>query len=178
MVASGGLAFPFVPLTFPTFLFGRLAGEIGYTSLTWGVIDHVWSVYKRGRSTGAIRDPGYYTSSGEFNREAVEYLVAHGIERDTAKKWLVVADEAANRWWGQGTFFQDFGGSGGVLGAVEGVAQGAVNVVKSVGGAIVGGVARSLGIPRWIVVTLVVLVVALVGFVVVRAYFPRALRFR
>lgn len=178
MVASVGLGLPFVPFTFPTVMFGRLAAEMGYPSLTWGVIDRIWSVYRRGRESGEIRDPGYFTSAGAFNREAIDYLVAEGIERDAVQKWLVVADEAASRWWGQGTFFDDFGGAGGVLGAVEGVAQGAVDVVKSVGGAIVGGVARSFGIPRWIVVTVVVLVVALVGFVVVRAYFPRALRFR
>ncbi len=158
-VESRGLSLPFVPFTFPTVLFRRLALQMGYPSQTFSVIDGIWAAYREGRSNGLI--------SGGRNESTERYLIQRGFSQSVVWSWLSTAEVAAEQWWGQGTYFADFGASGGVGGAVSGVVQGAVDMVRGVGDALVSGVARSIGIPRWLVWVLVVAALAVVLWVLV-----------
>jgi hypothetical protein len=166
---SDGLGLPFVPFTFPTVLFSRLAGQYGYTNLTWGEVDKIWGLYSAGRASGDL-------SRGGFNDAAVVYLVSQGVTEYNAASWLGMAEVAAESWWGQGSYFSDFGGSPGVVGAASGLVQGAVDAVRAVGDGIVSGIARGLGVPRWIMWGIFGLGALLLGWFLIRVYLPRARR--
>lgn len=157
----GGMDLPFVPFTFPTVLFRRAALRFPYPSLTWGWIDRIWAVYRDGRAAEKF--------SGGFNDASRRYLVSQGIPDDLANMWLATADYAAEQWWGQGTWFVDFGGAPGVLGAVAGVVQGVMSAARNVSGAFLEGIARSIGVPRWVVGVVLVLVVSAVFYWLVKS---------
>jgi len=110
------------------------------------------------------------------NNIAQNEAAAQGVSEYDAGAWLGVADAAAERWWGQGSYFADFGGSPGVVGAASGLVQGAVDAVRAVGDGIVSGIARGLGIPRWIMWGIFGLGALLLGWFLVRVYLPRARR--
>jgi hypothetical protein len=171
-VPAGSLGLPFVPFTFPTVLFCNMAERLGYT-MSWSDADRVWKIFSEGMDDGALSvDDRGVVQSNKF----VDYVMSRGVDRDLAVKWLGAAQEAAVEWWGQGSYFRHFGGSSGVLGAAGGVVQGAAEAVKAAGDAVVGGIARAVGVPRWLLTVLVGLAVVAVVAVIVRAYFPRALR--
>lgn len=159
---GGGMGIPFVPFTFPTVSFCRLAKEMGYT-IGWGECDDIWALYRDGRKSGEIPvSPEGWTSTSE----AREYLVRKGVDELLARKWLAVADEAAERWWGQGDYFVGFGGEPGLFGAVSGLFQGAGELVGGTVGkltsGIVSGVAAGLKLPKWLIWAVFFLLLALI----------------
>lgn len=169
-VPEYGMGLPFVPFTFPTILFSRLAESLGYPSITWRVADDVWAIYRDGRDAGEIEIvDGHVDGSA-----ARDYLVARGVDRDIAARWLSTADEAARQWWGKGSYFRDFGAEGGIFGAVGGVVEGAATIVsrgvRSIVSGIGRGIGKGIGMPWWLILGFVLVLGMIAVFLVKKGF--------
>lgn len=166
---SAAMDIPFVPFTFDTVLFCNLAKDLGY-DLTWQQADDLWEAYKKGRDSGDIPQPGNTS-------EAARYMAAQTWWRpETAEQWLTTADAAAQSWWGFGGYFADFGAPGPIAKVTEKigeVAKGISKAAANVGRNIADGVAQGIGLPKWIIGTVIFGAILIVIFVGVRAYSPK-----
>lgn len=139
---ADAMGIAFVPFTFPTYLFCKVAEEFPY-NISWGKADAIWNAYHRGVKTGAIKSPGK-------TNDARSYLMSQGFSSYDAGAWLATAEVCAERWWGQGTWFEDFGASPGFFGAVEGVVSGLAEAIGGTLNTIGRGILGGFGLPKWL----------------------------
>ena len=169
-VTRPGLGLPFVPFTFPTVLFARLADDMGF-EFSWPEVDEFYSAYVKGRSTGEISKPGNTS-------QAVDYIASQTWARkEKVREWMKVAEAGVFTWWGNtGTYLADFGAKT----VSEKVGDGIKDAVKTVVGAasdvgkkIVAGAAEGLGVPKWIFVGVVGVSLVLVVYLGFKFRYPK-----
>lgn len=139
---NSGLGIPFVPFTFSTVSFCRVAVKMGlwdyswpYVSL-WGWADTGWATYQRIRPQ-LLKDHGEDALGN--SEEAVRLMEAAGMKYQDAADWLGVADAASDDFWASGTAMADFKG-GGVPVVIRDTAEGVGVAIRSVAGSILKGV--------------------------------------
>jgi len=134
---------PFVPFTFSTVSFCRVAVRLGlfnaswpYGSL-WSWADTGWALYS------AAREQIPEAQRGNTDA-ALAAMQRGGMKYQDAADWLDVADAASNDFWASGTALRDFEG-GGVPAPIRDVAEGVGVVIRSVAGSILNGVTGGAG---------------------------------
>lgn len=139
---NSGLAIPFVPFTFSTVSFCRVAVKMGLWNFSWPYAqlwswaDTGWATYQRIRPQ-LLKDHGENALGN--SEEAVRLMQAAGMKYQDAADWLGTADAASDDFWASGTAMADFKG-GGVPAPIRDVAEGVGVVIRSVAGGVLKGI--------------------------------------
>lgn len=138
---NGGLALPFVPFTFSTVSFCRVAVNVGLFDASWPYAK-LWSWADTGYSTYMKIRPQLSDNELGNSSRALALMQEQGMDYQDAADWLDVADAASEDFWASGTAMRDFKG-GGVPAPIRDVAQGAGVVIRSVAGSVLKGITGS-----------------------------------